>query len=54
METMMVNFILMIEDEFAIEIDFENFNIENLNSLENFTQFITDLKGKTELKNLSV
>jgi acyl carrier protein len=41
----MVNLILMIEDEFAIEIDFENFNIENLKSIENFSQFITDLKG---------
>jgi acyl carrier protein len=41
----MVNLILMIEDEFSIEIDFENFNIENLKSIENFSQFITDLKG---------
>jgi acyl carrier protein len=50
----MVNLILMIEDEFAIEIDFENFNIENLKSIENFSQFITDLKGKREEKNLNV
>ena len=49
----MVNLILMIEDEFSIEIDFENFSIENLKSVENFSQFITELKEKKEVKNLN-
>ena len=50
----MVNLILMIEDEFAIEIDFENFSMENLRNIENFSQYIADLKGNPEVKNMEI
>lgn len=37
----MINFVLMIEDEFAIQLDFENFDFSNLNSVDILTEFIT-------------
>jgi len=39
----LINFILRIEDEFGVEIDFESFDLEHLQSVERFVQFITDL-----------
>jgi len=41
----MINFILMIEDEFCIEIDFENFDVENLNSVDTLCNFISEHKN---------
>lgn len=37
----MINFVLMIEDEFAIQLDFENFDFSNLNSVDILAEFIT-------------
>jgi acyl carrier protein len=36
----LINFILRIEDEFDIEIDFDQFDMEHLQSIETFCQFI--------------
>lgn len=37
----MINFVLMIEDEFQIQLDFENFDFSNLNIIDILTEFIT-------------
>lgn len=37
----MINFVLMIEDEFQIQLDFENFDFSNLNSIDILTEFLT-------------
>jgi acyl carrier protein len=50
----MVNFILLVEDEFGIEINFENFGLANLKNIEIFGQYIMDLKAKAEVSNLNV
>lgn len=42
----MINFILRIEDEFGIEIDFEEFDMENLKSIKDFSNFIDSIKQK--------
>ncbi len=42
----MINFILLTEDEFNVEIDFSNFSIEELNSLKLFSEFVSDLISK--------
>lgn len=36
----MINFVLMLEDEFAIMIDFESFDFSNFNSVEALADFI--------------
>ncbi|WP_442955774.1 acyl carrier protein [Paenibacillus sp. y28] len=36
----LINFILRVEDEFGIEIDFEQFDMEHLNSIDTFCTFI--------------
>nr|WP_275983454.1 acyl carrier protein [Paenibacillus hamazuiensis] len=36
----LINFILRIEDEFGIEIDFDQFDMEHLQSIERFCEFI--------------
>ncbi len=36
----LINFILRIEDEFEIEIDFDQFDMDHLQSIETFCQFI--------------
>jgi acyl carrier protein len=42
----MINFILLIEDEFGIEIDFENFNVDNLKSLDILCGYIINYINK--------
>lgn len=37
----MINFILRVEDEFGIEIDFENFDISQVSSISAFCNFIS-------------
>lgn len=39
----LINFILRIEDEFGVEIDFESFDLEHLRSVDRFVQFISGL-----------
>jgi len=43
----MINFILAIEDEFDLEIDFETFNYEHLSAIQTFVAF---LEGEGEKK----
>lgn len=38
----LVNFILRIEDEFGIEFDFDEFDLEHLRSIEAFCEFIAE------------
>lgn len=38
-----INFILRIEDEFDIEVDFDTFDLEHLKSVERFTDYIAGL-----------
>jgi len=38
----MINFILLIEDEFDIQIDFENFDVENLCNLNTLGKFVSN------------
>ncbi|SLK20871.1 MULTISPECIES: acyl carrier protein [unclassified Paenibacillus] len=35
-----INFILRIEEEFDIEVDFDQFDLEHLQSIDRFSQFI--------------
>jgi len=37
----MINFILRVEDEFGIEIDFENFDISQISSIGTFCNYIS-------------
>ena len=37
----MINFILRVEDEFGIEIDFENFDISQVGSISTFCNYIS-------------
>lgn len=39
----MINFILRIEDEFGIEIDFEAFDFSHLKSLDAFCDFLSKM-----------
>lgn len=41
----MINFLLRIEDEFAIEFDFEQFNLSNLSSVEGLSNYISTLES---------
>lgn len=41
----MINLILILEDEFGIEINFEKFSLDNLNSVDILCSFIADLKN---------
>ncbi|MBT2290217.1 acyl carrier protein [Paenibacillus albidus] len=38
-----INFILRIEEEFDIEVDFEQFDLEHLQSIDRFSQFIRQM-----------
>ncbi|MNG11087.1 acyl carrier protein [compost metagenome] len=38
----LVNFILRIEDEFGVEFDFDEFDLEHLSSIEAFCAFIRE------------
>lgn len=40
----LINFMLRVEDEFKIQIDFDNLDMDNFNSLESFCQYISSLK----------
>ena len=40
----LINLILLVEEEFAVEVDFESFQIEHLSSLDRFAHFVTGLK----------
>lgn len=39
----MINFILRIEDEFDVEVDFDTFDLEHLESVDRFSGFIGQL-----------
>ncbi|OGI07314.1 MAG: hypothetical protein A2Y40_03365 [Candidatus Margulisbacteria bacterium GWF2_35_9] len=49
----LITFILTVEDEFAIEIVYEEFDFKNLNSIAAFCSFIKELGAKTEPTSLS-
>ncbi|WP_301292656.1 acyl carrier protein [Paenibacillus tyrfis] len=36
----MINFVLAIEDAFGVEIDFDNFDIEHLSSIQAFVAYL--------------
>ncbi|WP_054741176.1 acyl carrier protein [Cellulosilyticum ruminicola] len=36
----MINFILRVEDEFDVEIDFDEFDYDNLQSVSSFCEFL--------------
>lgn len=38
-----INFILRIEEEFDIEVDFDHFSLEHLQSVQKFSQFIHEM-----------
>ncbi|MHA6532119.1 acyl carrier protein [Paenibacillus sp. BAC0078] len=38
-----INFILRIEDEFDIEVDFDTFDLEHLKSVDRFTEYVAGL-----------
>ncbi|WP_010244002.1 acyl carrier protein [Acetivibrio cellulolyticus] len=40
----LINFILKVEDEFDIEIDFEDFDLSHLSSIDAFCSFISERK----------
>jgi acyl carrier protein len=39
----LINFILQIEDEFDVEVDFETFDLEHLGSVNRFVDFISTM-----------
>lgn len=41
----LINFILRVEDEFDIEIDFENLDQDHLASVKAFADFVKSCKG---------
>lgn len=45
----MINFVLIIEDEFLIQLDFENFDFENLNSIDILAEYITGAQKCSEV-----
>ena len=45
----MINFILMIEDEIGIEIDFENFHADTLKSLKVLCEYVENLSSKSQV-----
>ncbi|MGN7764799.1 acyl carrier protein [Paenibacillus sp. 22594] len=38
-----INFILRIEDEFDVEVDFDTFDLEHLKSVDRFTDYVAGL-----------
>ncbi|MGO4549256.1 acyl carrier protein [Paenibacillus sp. 2TAB23] len=40
----MIGFILEVEETFLVEIDYENFDLEHLNSIEAFMSFLNRLE----------
>lgn len=41
-----INFILRIEDEFNVEVDFDTFDLEHLKSVDRFTGYVAGLTGQ--------
>lgn len=41
---MMISFIVSIEEKLNINIDFDNFNFEHLNSISEFSKFLEECK----------
>ncbi|MBW4080652.1 acyl carrier protein [Paenibacillus sp. S150] len=41
-----INFILRIEDEFNIEVDFDTFDLEHLKSVDRFSGYVSGLAGR--------
>jgi acyl carrier protein len=39
----LINLILLVEEEFAVEVDFESFQVYHLSSLDRFTDFVAGL-----------
>jgi acyl carrier protein len=39
----LINLILLVEEEFAVEVDFDSFQIDHLSSLDRFTNFVAGL-----------
>jgi acyl carrier protein len=39
----LINLILLVEEEFAVEVDFDSFQIDHLSSLDRFTTYIAGL-----------
>ncbi len=44
----LINFILLVEDEFDMELDFENFEISHMHNLERFCSFIIEKNSTNE------
>ena len=40
----LINFILKVEDEFEVEIDFDEFDLSHLGSIDKFLHFIDQRK----------
>ncbi|MFB6366042.1 acyl carrier protein [Paenibacillus elgii] len=41
----MINFVLAIEDAFDVEIDFDDFQLEHLNSIQAFVAFLESVRA---------
>lgn len=39
----LINLILLVEEEFAVEVDFDSFQVHHLSSLDRFTDYVTQL-----------
>lgn len=39
----LINLILLVEEEFSVEVDFESFEIHHLSSLDRFTDYVARL-----------
>jgi acyl carrier protein len=39
----LINLILLVEEEFTVEVDFESFQIYHLRSLDHFTDYVAGL-----------
>ena len=39
----LINLILLVEEEFAVEVDFESFQVYHLSSLDHFTDYVAGL-----------
>ena len=44
----LINFILTLEDEFGIDVDFEAFDFDNLKSLKSLCEYIGNLLKESE------
>lgn len=43
----LINLILLVEEEFDVEVDFDSFQIEHLSSLSRFADFISGLPRRS-------